>query len=65
MPRFRLLAGFLLALFALTATAARAEDYPSRTIRVIVGFAAGGGNDLFARLVIQKFQEQTGHKAII
>jgi tripartite-type tricarboxylate transporter receptor subunit TctC len=65
MPRFRLLAGFLLALFALTATAARAEDYPSRTIRVIVGFAAGGGNDLFARLVVQKLAEQTGWTVII
>ncbi|HEX2538691.1 MAG TPA: tripartite tricarboxylate transporter substrate binding protein, partial [Pseudolabrys sp.] len=65
MPRFRLLAGFLLALFALTATAARAEDYPSRTIRVIVGFAAGGGNDLFARLVVQKLSEQTGWTVIV
>ena len=51
--------------FAATAATAHADDYPSRPIRVIVGFAAGGGNDLFARLVIQKFQEQTGHKAII
>ena len=33
-------------------------DYPSRPIHFIVGFAAGGGNDLFARLVMQKFQEQ-------
>ena len=65
MPRFRLTAGAMLAVFALTATAARADDYPSRTIRFIVGFAAGGGNDLFARLVVQKFQEQTHHTAIV
>jgi tripartite-type tricarboxylate transporter receptor subunit TctC len=39
---------------------ARAEDpYPNRVIRFIVGFAAGGGNDLFARLVVNKFQENT------
>src|SRR3974390_2406560 len=44
---------------------ASAEDYPSRPIRFIVGYAAGGGNDLFARLVVQKFQEQTGHTAIV
>ena len=65
MPRFRLAACAMLAVFALTATAARADDYPSRTIRFIVGFAAGGGNDLFARLVVQKFQEQTHHTAIV
>jgi tripartite-type tricarboxylate transporter receptor subunit TctC len=65
MPRFRLTAGAMLAVFALTATAARADDYPSRTIRFIVGFAAGGGNDLFARLVVQKFQGQTHHTAIV
>lgn len=46
-------------------TGASAQDYPSRPIRFIVGFAAGGGNDLFARLVVQKFQEQTGHTAIV
>jgi tripartite-type tricarboxylate transporter receptor subunit TctC len=35
-------------------------DYPNRAIHFIVGFAAGGGNDIFARLVVQKFQENTG-----
>ena len=44
----------------------RAQDaYPNRVIRFIVGFAAGGGNDLFARLVVQKFQENTGATAIV
>jgi tripartite-type tricarboxylate transporter receptor subunit TctC len=57
----------LTALLAIMAAApAQAQsDYPSRPIRFIVGFAAGGGNDLFARLVVQKFQEQTGHTAIV
>ena len=40
-------------------------DYPNRPIHFIVGFAAGGGNDLFARLVVQKFQENTGATAVI
>lgn len=40
-------------------------DYPNRVIHFIVGFAAGGGNDLFARLVVQKFQENTGATAVI
>jgi tripartite-type tricarboxylate transporter receptor subunit TctC len=48
-----------------TAGAATAEDYPSRPIRVIVGFAAGGGNDLFARLVMRKFDELSGATTVI
>jgi tripartite-type tricarboxylate transporter receptor subunit TctC len=40
-------------------------DYPSRTIRVVVGFAAGGGNDIFARLVGQKLSELIGQSVII
>jgi tripartite-type tricarboxylate transporter receptor subunit TctC len=45
---------------------ARAQaDFPNRPIHFIVGFAAGGGNDLFARLVLQKFQENTGTTAVV
>lgn len=62
--------GWRLAALAATllltgATAQAQSDYPNRVIRVIVGFAAGGGNDLFARLVVQKFQQNTGWNAII
>lgn len=52
-------------LFAFAGPAIAQSDYPSRPIRFLVGFAAGGGNDLFARLVVQKFQEQTGATAVI
>jgi tripartite-type tricarboxylate transporter receptor subunit TctC len=45
--------------------AARADDYPTRVIHVIVGFAAGGGNDLFARLVVQKVEENSGVKMVV
>jgi tripartite-type tricarboxylate transporter receptor subunit TctC len=57
-----------LALAALSAAASSAwaqADYPTRPIRVIVGFAAGGGNDLFARLVGQKLSENIGQPVII
>jgi tripartite-type tricarboxylate transporter receptor subunit TctC len=47
------------------ATARAQSDYPNHVIRFIVGFAAGGGNDLFARLVVQKFQQDTGWNAIV
>jgi tripartite-type tricarboxylate transporter receptor subunit TctC len=42
-----------------------AANYPNRPIRVIVGFAAGGGNDLFARLVGQKLSENIGQPVVI
>jgi len=40
-------------------------DFPSKPIRIIVGFAAGGGNDLFARLVGQKLSENIGQPVVI
>jgi len=53
-------------LVAVLAGNARAQsDYPNKPIHFIVGFAAGGGNDLFARLVVQKFQENTGTVTVI
>jgi tripartite-type tricarboxylate transporter receptor subunit TctC len=57
----------LLALaFAVLALPAHAQgDYPSRTVRMVVGFAAGGGNDIFARLVATKLAERTGWTVII
>jgi tripartite-type tricarboxylate transporter receptor subunit TctC len=40
-------------------------DYPNRAIRIVVGFAAGGGNDIFARLVGAKLSELIGQPVII
>jgi tripartite-type tricarboxylate transporter receptor subunit TctC len=40
-------------------------DFPKQPIHFVVGFAAGGGNDLFARVVVQKFQENTGFTTVI
>ena len=42
-----------------------AANYPNKPIRLIVGFAAGGGNDLFARLVGQKAGEILGQNFVI
>ena len=44
---------------------AGASSYPSKPVRLIVGFAAGGGNDLFARLIGQKLSENMGQPVII
>ena len=42
-----------------------AASYPSRPVRMIVGFAAGGGSDLFARLIGQKLSENMGQPVVI
>jgi tripartite-type tricarboxylate transporter receptor subunit TctC len=42
-----------------------AASYPNKPIRVIVPFAAGGGNDIFARLVGNKLGEILGQQLVI
>jgi tripartite-type tricarboxylate transporter receptor subunit TctC len=42
-----------------------AQAYPSRPVRVIVGFAAGGGVDIIARLMGQWLSEQLGQPFLI
>jgi tripartite-type tricarboxylate transporter receptor subunit TctC len=52
----------------LAAPALAQEDpskYPSRAIHIIVGFAAGGGNDIIARVFGQKLSESFGQPVIV
>ena len=66
MTRFKATAGLLLALIApVTAQAQTAPAYPTRSIKFIVGFGAGGGVDIVARLVAQKMQETFGQNVIV
>src|SRR5437660_12808197 len=44
---------------------ASAQAYPSRPVRWIVGFAAGGGNDIVARLLGQWLSERLGQPFIV
>ena len=43
----------------------RAQDYPLKPIRVVVGFAAGGPADLVVRPVAQKLHDLLGQPAVI
>ena len=44
---------------------AAAEDYPTRPVRIIAGFAAGGGVDVTARLIGQWLGERLGQSFVI
>jgi tripartite-type tricarboxylate transporter receptor subunit TctC len=39
---------------------AQQTEYPDRTVRIVVGFGAGGGTDAVARIVAQRLQEMLG-----
>jgi tripartite-type tricarboxylate transporter receptor subunit TctC len=58
------LAGGSLALPALTRIAA-AQTYPARPVRLVVGFAAGGPNDITARIIAQWLSERLGQQFIV
>ena len=64
-PAKRILAvGFCLAT-ALAASPVFSQDYPSKPVRIIVPFAAGGPADIYARFAGQKLQDVLGQSFII
>src|ERR1700761_1220176 len=44
---------------------AQSPSWPSRPIRMVVGYSPGGGNDLIARIVAAKLQEKLGQPVIV
>lgn len=59
---FRGLAAASLALVCLTSQAAA---FPERPIRLVVGYAAGGGGDLTARIISEKMSQNLGVPVVI
>ena len=54
-----------LALAALAAAPVAAQQYPARTVRVIVPYPAGGGNDLIARAAADELGRRLGQQFIV
>src|SRR5215831_3466066 len=44
---------------------AHAQGFPNRSIRMIVGYSPGGGNDLIARIVAAKLQDKLGQTVVV
>lgn len=57
----KLVAGLL----GLTAIANAQDNYPSRPIRLVLGFSAGGGTDVVARILAQKIGENLGKPVVV
>ena len=62
--RFLYLAAAAVALAALPRTA-NAEAYPLRPVRIIVGFAPGGGTDIMARLIGSGLSSRLGQQVVV
>jgi tripartite-type tricarboxylate transporter receptor subunit TctC len=56
---------FLVALALLVSTAAIAQDWPARPVRLILPFAAGGAADVVTRITMAKVTEQTGQPFLV
>jgi tripartite-type tricarboxylate transporter receptor subunit TctC len=64
--RLSTLPGLLvLSAAALAAADARAQEFPNRTIRLLVGFPAGGPSDVPARIIADKMQKALGQAVVV
>lgn len=55
--------GMLAGMFA--GAAAHAQDWPNRTVTLMVGFSPGGGTDVTARLFAHKLSEELGQSVVV
>ncbi len=55
----------LALLAAFTATSASAQQFPARSMRIIVPFVAGGSADVLSRVLAQRLSQQYGQQVIV
>jgi tripartite-type tricarboxylate transporter receptor subunit TctC len=53
------------ALMTCAAPALAADAWPSQPLKIMVGFAAGGGNDIVARILAKELQQRLGQSVVV
>lgn len=61
----KLLMCVIACVLSVAANSAAAQNYPSKTVRMVVPFPPGGANDILARILAQKLTESMGQNFIV
>jgi len=64
-PLLRLLLPALAVSLPASGAAAQTARFPDKPIKMIVGFSAGGGTDVVARILAQKMTESIGQTVVV
>jgi len=65
MNRKAVVAAIAVPLLLAVPAATQAQKYPVKPIRMIVGYAPGGGSDIMGRLMAQQITEALGQQVIV